>query len=66
MVEIAEGAWHALVALAPATVLLEIKPGPYHPAAAKDFAPWAPPEGDEGAAAMVAWLEQAGPGAGRP
>lgn len=43
--EIAENCWHTLAALAKDTVLLEIKPGPYQPLAAADFASWAPAEG---------------------
>jgi len=62
VVEVAAGAWHSLVALAPGTVLLEIKPGPYDAATDKDFAPWAPAEGDAGAAALVRWMEIAAVG----
>lgn len=46
-VEIPGGALHTVVALAPHTVLFEVKPGPYEPLTDKDFAPWAPAEGDE-------------------
>lgn len=57
--QLAPGQWHSVVALAPDTLALEVKPGPYRPATDKDFAAWAPAEGQDGAAAMVAWLEQA-------
>lgn len=57
--QLAPGQWHSVVALAPDTLALEVKPGPYRPAADKDFATWAPAEGQDGTAAMVAWLEQA-------
>lgn len=57
--QLAPGQWHSVAALAPNTVALEVKPGPYRPTTDKDFAAWAPAEGQDGAAAMVAWLEQA-------
>ena len=44
-VEIAGGVWHTLLALAPDTLLFEVKPGPYAPVTDKDFAAWAPAEG---------------------
>ena len=47
-VDLRAGVWHTFVALAPGTVLYELKPGPYAPFDDKDFAPWAPdPESDE-------------------
>lgn len=42
VVQIAQGVWHTVVATAPRTLLLEVKPGPFRPA---DFAGWAPEEG---------------------
>ncbi len=59
LIEIPAGAWHSLVALAPGTVLFEVKHGPYRPGGEHDFAPWAPPEGDARAAAFVQWMERA-------
>jgi cupin fold WbuC family metalloprotein len=54
-VDIPAGTWHAIVALAPDTVVFEAKPGPYAPASDKDFAPWAPAEGlPEAVAALMA------------
>lgn len=53
-VEIAGGVWHTLLALAPDTLLFEVKPGPYTPNADKDFVPWAPREGDPEAVALPA------------
>jgi len=44
-VEIPEGVFHTLVALAPDTVMFEIKQGPYHPASDKDFLAVFPAEG---------------------
>ncbi|MGC8915791.1 MAG: WbuC family cupin fold metalloprotein [Thermoanaerobaculum sp.] len=55
-VEIPGGVVHTLVALAPKTLLFEVKPGPYEPLTDKDFAPWAPPEGSpEAANVLRAW-----------
>ncbi len=50
-VDLAAGAWHGLVALEPGTVFFETKPGPYVAPAPPDWAPWAPGEGEPGAAA---------------
>jgi cupin fold WbuC family metalloprotein len=44
-IELAEGQFHSLVALEPDTVMLEIKQGPYVPAADKDFLSRFPAEG---------------------
>lgn len=56
VVEIPGGTWHGLVALSPDTVLFEVKPGPYEPQNDKQFADWAPAEGDPSCAALVrAW-----------
>ncbi len=64
--EIPAGAWHSVAALGPGTVLFELKPGPYSPLADKDFAPWAPAEGDTGAGALERWLREAGEGTAWP
>ncbi len=61
-VEVPAGAWHALVALRPGTVLFEVKPGPYQPLADKDFAPWAPEEGKPTCRIFVEWYLGAVPG----
>ena len=45
-VEIPGGMWHTAVALEADTVLFEVKPGPFRKLEDKDFAPWAPAEGD--------------------
>jgi cupin fold WbuC family metalloprotein len=45
--------WHTIVALAPETVLYEVKPGPYTPINDKNFASWAPSEGSPEAAAYL-------------
>lgn len=60
--EIAEKNWHSIVALEKDTALLELKPGPYDPDAAKHFAPWAPQEGDKHAPNVVTWLVECSKG----
>lgn len=53
------GTWHTLLARADASVFLEVKQGPYDPATAVEFAPWAPPEGDPAVAQYQQWLRAA-------
>jgi cupin fold WbuC family metalloprotein len=48
-IDIAPGVWHSLAVLTPEAVCYEVKPGPYSAANDKDFAPWAPREGDPAA-----------------
>lgn len=45
LIDIEPGQWHGMVCLAPDTVIVEIKMGPYSAATDKTFAPWAPEEG---------------------
>lgn len=47
-VEIPEGVWHSLFALESGSVVYEVKDGPYLPMNDKNFASWAPKEGDSG------------------
>jgi cupin fold WbuC family metalloprotein len=58
-VEIPPGTWHTLISLQSGTVAFEVKPGPYRPLQDKDFAPWAPAEGDPGTPSFLAWLRLA-------
>lgn len=60
--EIPPYVWHAVVSLEPGTVMFEVKPGPYSPLEDKDFAPWAPLEGEPQAAHFVTWYGTARPG----
>lgn len=60
--EIPAGAWHTLAARKPGTVLFEFKAGPYAAVDDKDFAEWAPPEGDAGCGSYVARILAAQPG----
>jgi cupin fold WbuC family metalloprotein len=55
---IPHGIFHTLVSLAPGSVFLEAKAGPYVPIAEAERAPWAPAEGDPDAAAFLSRLEQ--------
>jgi len=45
-VEIPPKTYHTLFSLEPGSVAYEIKEGPYMPSTAKNFASWAPAEGD--------------------
>lgn len=46
-VEIAPRIWHTIISLESGTAVYEIKDGPYIPVTDKDFAPWAPKEGQK-------------------
>ncbi len=46
-IDIESGVYHTIFATVEDTVVFEVKPGPYGRASDKDFAPWAPSEGDE-------------------
>jgi cupin fold WbuC family metalloprotein len=56
------GTWHTVIACTNGSAFLEIKEGPYDPATAAEFAPWAPPEGDPSVPQFLAWLRGAEPG----
>lgn len=45
-IEIPPGVWHSVISLASGTVVYEFKDGPYVQALDKNFAFWAPKEGD--------------------
>jgi cupin fold WbuC family metalloprotein len=47
-IDVQPGVWHTIAVLSPHAVCFEVKPGPYAPADDKEFAPWAPREGDPG------------------
>lgn len=46
--EIAEQTYHTVICLAPDSIAYEIKDGPYDPIDDKNFASWAPKEGEDG------------------
>jgi cupin fold WbuC family metalloprotein len=52
-IDIDPGIWHTLAVLTDTAVCYEVKPGPYTAANDKDFAPWAPREGDPAAPAYL-------------
>ena len=55
-VDIQPGVWHTVAVLSAHVVCFEVKPGPYLAANDKDFAPWAPREGDRRAGAYLEML----------
>lgn len=57
-VDIEPGIFHTFLILQPDTVMYEVKPGPYSPIDDKDFATWAPREGDAAVAGYLAMLQQ--------
>lgn len=57
-VDIEPGIFHTFLILQPDTVMYEVKPGPYAPIDDKDFATWAPREGDAAVAGYLAMLQQ--------
>lgn len=57
-IEIAENQCHTLVSLQSGTVVFEIKPGPYQTMSDKDFAPWAPKEGDGSVPLFLDWFKR--------
>ena len=52
-VDIVAGVCHTFIVLAQDTVVYEVKPGPYMRAMDKDFAAWAPAEGDPEVAGFI-------------
>jgi cupin fold WbuC family metalloprotein len=60
--ETPQATWHTLLAMTDDAAFLEIKEGPYDPATASEFAPWAPAEGHESAPAFLQRLRDAQPG----
>jgi cupin fold WbuC family metalloprotein len=45
-IDIQPGVWHTLAVLSEHAICFEVKPGPYSVTNDKDFATWAPREGD--------------------
>jgi cupin fold WbuC family metalloprotein len=54
--DLAPGLWHTVAALSETAICFEVKAGPYDAATDKEFAPWAPLEGDPKAAEYLAGL----------
>jgi cupin fold WbuC family metalloprotein len=59
-IDIPPGVWHTILPRSERVVCFEVKPGPWEPATDKDFAPWAPAEGDPGAAEYAEGLVNGG------
>lgn len=57
-VEVEPGIWHSVISLESGTVVYEIKDGPYIQPIDKNFAPWAPKEGDENCGEYLARLTE--------
>ncbi|MFO1479052.1 MAG: WbuC family cupin fold metalloprotein [Turneriella sp.] len=55
-IDIAPGVWHSIIVESDTAICFEVKPGPYAPANDKDFAPWAPREGEAGCAEYAGQL----------
>ena len=53
-IDLVPGVWHTMTPLTPHAICYEVKPGPYQASNDKDFAPWAPREGEP---AVTAYLE---------
>lgn len=53
MVDIEPAVWHTVVPIGEDNVILEIKRGPYNAATDKNFAEWAPKEGEPSSAAYL-------------
>lgn len=51
--EIAPRTWHTIICLESGSVAYEVKDGPYNVAVDKNFAPWAPTEGDKNCTAYI-------------
>ncbi len=60
--ELPPATWHTLRARSDGSAFLEVKQGPYDPATAAEFAPWAPAEGDAAVPAFLERVAQAAPG----
>lgn len=56
-VDVGPGTFHTFFILDPDTVMFEVKSGPYSPIDDKDFASWAPREGQPGVAEFQARLK---------
>lgn len=63
-IDLAPGDFHSFLVRERDTLVYEVKQGPYTAADDKDFASWAPAEGDAGVADYVRELEQALRGCG--
>lgn len=56
-VDVPPACWCTTLSMAPGSVLLEVRPGPFDPDNLGDFAPWAPDAGTESARDYIRHLE---------
>ena len=54
LIDIEPDTWHSMVIHQPDTVVFEVKQGPYQEQTDKQFAPWAPAEGENGSELYLA------------
>jgi cupin fold WbuC family metalloprotein len=59
VLEMNAATWHAVLSLDAGGVIFEVKQGPYQPLAEADCMTWAPAEGGEGVADVMAWYASA-------
>jgi cupin fold WbuC family metalloprotein len=52
-IDVAPGIWHTVACVSETAICFEVKAGPYEAATDKEFAPWAPREGDPAATAYL-------------
>jgi cupin fold WbuC family metalloprotein len=52
-IDLSPGIWHTVIARSERVICFEVKPGPWLPATDKEFAAWAPAEGDPSAGAYL-------------
>lgn len=52
-VEVPPGTWHTVIARDSGAIIFEVKAGPFDASAAKEWAPWAPPEDSQEAAGYL-------------
>lgn len=64
VLEMDAGTWHAVLSLDQGGIIFEVKHGGYQPVAEQDSAAWAPAEGEQGTAELMAWYAQAQVGDG--
>jgi cupin fold WbuC family metalloprotein len=57
-IDLEPGVWHTVLAVTETAVCYEVKPGPYVAATDKQFATWAPREGEPRAAEYMAQLQR--------
>lgn len=57
--ELPQATWHTLLPLSDGSAFVEVKEGPYDPAAAAEFAAWAPQEGSKATAVFQDWVRTA-------